>query len=191
VNSAYGSTAPEDPRPAVERAHPAAAPLDLALAGVYEERRCELYGYLLHLTHEPQAAEDLLQDTFVRLIGEARAGRMPRDVRPWLYRVATNEAIDRGRRGVRLARLLPRLWDRAEPEPPEHQALRAERDADVRAALAHLDAHARAALLLAGQGFDGHEIAAMVGRSESATRTMMCRARIQLRTLVEAGEAGS
>ncbi len=191
MNGAHGSTAPEDPIPALERALPGGASLELTLAGVYEERRGEVYGYLLRLTHDPQAAEDLLQDTFVRLIGEARAGKMPHDVRPWLYQVATNGAIDRGRRGARLARLLPRLWDRTEPDPPEQQALRAERDAELRVALTRVEAHARAALLLAGQGFSGHEIAAMIGRSEGATRTLMCRARIQLKTLVEAGEAGS
>jgi RNA polymerase sigma-70 factor, ECF subfamily len=191
MNDAVGSTAPEDPVPALERAQPGAHAQERVVAEVYEARRGELYGYLLRLTHDPQAAEDLLQDTFVRLIGEVRAGRMPHDVRPWLYQVATNGAIDRGRRGARLARLLPRLWDRSEPEPPEQRALRAERDIELRQAFAHLDAPSRAALLLAGQGFRGHEIAAMIGRSEGATRTLMCRARVQLKLLVEVGEAGS
>ncbi len=191
MNAAHGSMAPEDPSPALERAQPGAASLERVLAEVYEDRRCELYGYLLRLTHDPQVAEEALHDTFVRLISEARAGRMPHDVRPWLYQVATNGAIDRGRRSARLARLLPRLWERTDPDAPEQHALQAEREAELRAALAQLDPRARAALLLAGQGFSGRDIAASIGRSEGATRTLMCRARVQLKTLVEVGEAGS
>jgi hypothetical protein len=45
--------------------------------------------------------------------------------------------------------------------------------------------------LLAAQGFDGREIAASIGRTEGATRTLMCRSRIKLRLLLEAAEGQS
>lgn len=87
------------------------------------------------MTRNIETAEDVLQDTFLRLIREARAGRMPDEVRPWLCRTAANAAIDRGRRVAAFGRLLPRLLDRSEPARPESEALRSERDAELHAAL--------------------------------------------------------
>ena len=140
------------------------------------------------MTRDAEAAEDVLQDTFLRLVREARAGRMPDEVRPWLYRTAANAAIDRGRRSATLVRLLPRLLDRADPPRPESEFLRSERDSELHAALAHLAPDRRAALLLAARGFSGHEVAGLLGRSEGATRTMLCRARLELRGILEATE---
>jgi RNA polymerase sigma-70 factor (ECF subfamily) len=180
-------TAPEEP-PALERARLARGADEAALAALYAERRGELLAFLVGMTRDPEAAEDLLQEAFVRLVREARAGRMPEQPRAWLYRVAANAAIDRGRRGQALARFLPRLWSRDEPEAPEAQALRAERDAELHAALGRLSADRRAALLLAARGFSGAEVAGLLGRSEGATRTLLCRARLELRDLLDPAE---
>ena len=67
-------------------------------------------------------------------------------------------------------------------------ASRSERDAELHAALAHLAPDRRAALLLAARGFSGYEVAGLLGRSEGATRTLLCRARLELRGILEATE---
>jgi DNA-directed RNA polymerase specialized sigma24 family protein len=65
------------------------------------------------------------------------------------------------------------------------------RNSAVLEGLATLPTDARAALLMAAQGFTGREIATVLGRSEVATRTMMFRARQKLRLyLVLKGEGG-
>jgi RNA polymerase sigma-70 factor (ECF subfamily) len=189
MNSTAHPTAPDEASPALERARPAPRADEAGLAAIYEDRRAELYAFLVGMTHDPDLAEDLLQDTFLRLVREARAGRMPDEVRPWLYRVAANAAVDRGRRVAVVARFLPRLLDRREPVRPEGEALRSERDAELRAALGRLPPDRRAALLLAARGFSGHEVAAALGRTEGATRTLMCRARLELRATLESAEA--
>ena len=150
--------------------------------------RGELFAFLLRMTRDREVAEDLLQETFVRLITETRAGRMPEQVRAWLYRVAANAAISRGRHGSVWNRLVPRLLDRREPASPESEVLRTERESELHTALARLAPDARAALLLAAQGFSGQEVAASIGRTEGATRTLLCRARVQLRLVLEAAE---
>jgi RNA polymerase sigma-70 factor (ECF subfamily) len=183
--------APDDPIPALERAQSATRADEAELTSIYRERRGELFSFLVGMTRDADIAEDLLQDTFVRLVRESRAGRMPDEVRPWLYRTAANAAIDRGRRGAALGRLLPRLLSRDEPSRPESEVLRSERDAELHAALAHLASDRRAALLLAARGFSGHEVAELLGRTEGATRTLMCRARLELRGILEATEARS
>jgi len=184
------STAPDGAQPALERLHGGMRADEVALAALYEAHRAELFGFLIRMTHDREAAEELLQDAFIRLIREARAGRMPDDVRPWLYRVAANAAISRARHGSVWTRLVPRLLDRRQPASPEGEILRSERDAELHAALADIPADARAALLLAAQGFSGGEIAASLGRTEGATRTLMSRSRAQLRLVLEAAEGG-
>ena len=177
-----------DERPALERPRRSAPADEAALTATYEEHRSDVLAFLVRMTRDREAAEDVLQDTFIRLVTESQAGRMPDNVRAWLYRVAANGAISRTRRRLTLNRLLPRLLERPEPERPEGEYLRSERESELHTALASIEPHARAALLLAAQGFAGYEIAASIGRSEAATRTLMCRSRVQLRLLLEAAE---
>jgi RNA polymerase sigma-70 factor, ECF subfamily len=182
---------PAEQPPALERPRRGARADDLTLSALYEEHRSEILGFLVRMMRDDETAEDILQETFIILIGEARAGRMPDRIRPWLYRTASNAAISRSRRRASLIRLLPRLVDRTEPMRPEAETLRVERDAELHVALAALAPDGRAALLLAAQGFAGSEIAASIGRTEGATRTLMCRARVQLRQLLDAPEGRS
>lgn len=182
------STAPDDAQPALARLRGGAHSDELALTALYEAHRAELFAFLLRMTRDREDAEDLLQEAFIRLIKEARAGRQPDAVRPWLYRVAANAAISRSRHGAVWSRLLPRLVDLREPVRPEGELLRAERETELHAALAELPPDGRAALLLAAQGFHGHEIAASIGRTEGATRTLLCRSRVQLRLVLESAE---
>ena len=57
--------------------------------------------------------------------------------------------------------------------------------------LSRLSTDARVALVMASHGFSGREIASALGRTETSTRTMMFRAREQMRTyLVEQGVHG-
>ena len=164
----------------------ATAPVDAdrAVVEAWRAHHSEIYGFLVHSTRDHAAAEDLLQDTFLRLTREARDGRMPRLVRPWLFSVASNLAISRARRGSTALRWLHRQSDPESrtAESPESRTVRHEATSDVAAALGVLSPDARAALLLAAQGFSGVEIAAAIGRSDGATRTLMSRARLRLRS---------
>ena len=70
--------------------------------------------------------------------------------------------------------------DRTE-DAPEVGYLQREGRAALVDALDALRPAARAALLMSSEGFTGREIAAAIGRTETATRTMLCRARLQVR----------
>ena len=48
-------------------------------------------------------------------------------------------------------------------------------------ALGELEGDARTALLMAASGFNGMEVAEAIGRTGTATRSLMCRTRLQLR----------
>jgi DNA-directed RNA polymerase specialized sigma24 family protein len=71
--------------------------------------------------------------------------------------------------------------DHGTESPPDDEVLRGETRREVWAALARLPTDARTALLLAAHGFSGRDIARMLGRSELATRSLICRARLRLR----------
>ena len=162
-----------------------AARADVVVAEAWAAHHEEVYDFLVRTTHDPGAAEDLMGEAFLRLIRETRAGRPPDNPRAWLYRVAANLAVSRGRRLQTAIRWLAGSGRRAaQPgtaDPPEAGVIARESRAEIIGALGTLRPAARAALLLAAEGFTGSEIAAAIGRSEAATRTLMCRARLQIR----------
>ena len=70
-------------------------------------------------------------------------------------------------------------------ESPEAGVLARERTSAIDAVLATLHVDARTALLLSADGFSGEEIAATIGRSHAATRTLIFRARVRVRLELE------
>jgi RNA polymerase sigma-70 factor (ECF subfamily) len=151
------------------------------VGSAYELHRAALMRYLTGLTRDAVIAEDLVQDAFVRLTVEISAGRVPDDIGPWLFRVAHNLAMSRGRRLTVADRKRSALAVPDQPESPESVALAAERDREVSRVVAELDPVQQEALALAAMGYGGIEIARTIGRSHGATRTLLCRARAAAR----------
>ena len=57
----------------------------------------ELYGYLRNYLSDPETAEDVFQQTFLQVYLKCDQFEPERKLRPWLYAVATNQAIDHQR----------------------------------------------------------------------------------------------
>jgi RNA polymerase sigma-70 factor, ECF subfamily len=74
-------------------------------SGVFEELvhryEKELYGYLRHYLGDAEMAEDVFQQTFLQVHLKCDQFEPGRKVRPWLYTVAKNQAIDYQRRNRR------------------------------------------------------------------------------------------
>lgn len=147
----------------------------------YDAFQRDIHAFLRGATRDPETAEDLTQETFMRLLREVRAGRTPDNVRAWLYAVAANLVTSRGRRLVVAERFKAILADRGVGEDPAHDLVRAERRTLVQRGLGQLPVDDRTALLLSAHGFSGREIAHILGRTEGATRSLLTRARIRLR----------
>ena len=169
------------------------AKADAAVVAAWVDHHEEIFAFLVRTTRDPEVAEDLLQEAYLRLTGEARADRTPDNVRAWLYRVGANLAVSRGRRVSAAFRGIARLGKPASAVPsenmPEAGFLEREGRAALVGVLADVDPGARAALLLASEGFNGAEIATAIGRSEAATRTLLCRTRMRVRGRLESPEA--
>lgn len=151
------------------------------LVEAFDRHQGELNGFAVQLTRNPEAAADLVQEAFVRLVRETKAGRAPDNVRAWLYRVVTNLAASRGRRASVAARWQGRLVEHDVADAPEVGYLEREASGELRRLLAGVSRDERTALLLSAHGFAGSEIAAVLGRSHLATRALLCRARARLR----------
>ncbi|MFL5640988.1 MAG: RNA polymerase sigma factor [Chloroflexota bacterium] len=158
---------------------------------IYDAHHRELASFISAIERDPRAAEDILSETFLRLIEEVRRGRTPDQPRAWLYRVATNLVVDGGRHRTVVTRVLGRLVDHRTEPPPDDTYLRGEMRREVWAALSELPVDARTALLLAAHGFSGREVADALGRTELATRSLICRARLRLRDRLEGTEVSA
>ena len=150
----------------------------MPLEELFVRHREELYRYAARFTGDADLAEDVVQDTFVRLAERppARDGQ----IRAWLFRVATTIAIDamRGsRRRLALVRGRPERQPVGDPPPdPAAELERAETRGRVRAALASLGEKERAVLLMREEGFAHREIAEAVGTTTGSVGTMIARA---------------
>lgn len=155
-----------------------------AVSTAFEAYHAEIYNFLRRSTRDEGAAEDLLQEAFLRLTREVDAGRTPEHVRGWLYRVASNLAISRGRRRTTAFAWMNRYGSQSmgdDVESPEAGVLARERTVALDTVLATLSTEARTALLLSADGFSGEEIAAAIGRTHGATRTLLARTRVRVR----------
>lgn len=65
-----------------------------ALGAIFERYQQELYRFCLGLLGEPQDAQDALQNTMVKALRALPGETREIALRPWLYRIAHNEAIN-------------------------------------------------------------------------------------------------
>lgn len=188
-------------------APPPAASADPAAARVEDLRRCftsepafraffddalpRVYGYLFHRCHGDHAlAEDLAQATMLDVVRQQDAFDGRSDPVTWMIAIARHKLVDHFREQEREERRRLRLVV---------QELRLDGDADawreadereaLYAALSRLTAIQQAVLVLHyADGLPVREVARQIGRSESATESLLTRAREALR--VAYGEAG-
>ncbi len=170
---------PPPATPAVQRASD-----DAFLTELYLAHAMNLTRWMTAYTRDAELAADVVQEAFLRLARELQAGRRPDNAAAWLALVARNLATSRARRTATAHRFEPLLERPASPEDPATLAVASERTAAVRIALADLRPVDRAALVLAAEGHHNAEIAMQIGRTELATRALLCRARRRLRPIL-------
>lgn len=133
-------------------------------------------------------AEDVVQDVFVRVIERRRSLYAIRDMRVWLVRIAWNLALDRRRR------IRPEQMDESFAESLAASAVsageRLEQAQRMKVVLREMErlpkAERQVLLLSAVEELGTAEMAEVLGRSESAVRALLFRARTRLRERLEA-----
>jgi RNA polymerase sigma factor (sigma-70 family) len=161
----------------------AAAGHDRAFEAIVERYRRPLQRYLRRLLSEA-LAEDVLQASFVRAWQALRAGTDVRELRPWLYRIAHNQALNTLRAaGAALPAVSAEL-------PAVSLEAEVERREELRAALHGIEAlpdRQRAALVAIAVADRPHaDVARELGMSDGALRQLLLRARTTLRAAATA-----
>ena len=168
-----------------------------AFDAVHAEFNARLFNFLARLTRRRHVAEDLLEETWLRLVANAR--RLTPDTRlgPWLFTVARNLHVSYCRsrmledsQAASLLALWPFSPDRSSPF---EETAANELERRVEAAVAAMPAtHREVLLLVAVEGLEPSEAAAVCGVTPEALRQRLSRARAALaRTLDEADRPGA
>jgi len=125
----------------------------------------ELFGYLNRYLRNRELAEDTFQTTFMTVYQKAETFEEGKRFKPWLYAIATNQAIDASRKRKRRQTIsLENEWDSGESsakagslrdvlesnnEKPDSSAMMDEKKVQVRKAIDTLPENLRQVLLLA------------------------------------------
>ena len=159
-----------------------------AFDAVYHRYRSRIYGFLLRLSGSRCLAEDLFQETFLRLARHALRLEPDTQLGAWLFTVARNCY-----RSYRRFALLDRqrlheygLAPRPAGASPHDQAAASESAARLEAALQGLPLKYREALLLVGvEGMAPEQAAALLGLSAENLRQRLHRGRAMIKHRLE------
>src|SRR5260221_24190 len=143
--------------------------------------------YLARLVNHYDQWRDLAQETFIQVWEKLPALRNPQQFTPWLYRIATNEAMS-------FLRKEERWWWSSQPLPESAEDTQGEylstpgpeenvaEEDWLKRALRTLEPQCRVCLLLyVVGGFSQREIAALLGIGENTASGNGCRGRAHLR----------
>ncbi len=159
----------------------------------------ELYGYLRRYVKDPTLAEDVFQNTFFQLFQKLEQYQADRPVRPWLYTIATHQAIDalrRNKRGQAVSLNQTREEDRngdlhslldlmeTRGPSPFERLQGQERQQRVRAGVDRLPEHLRVTVILAYyQGLKYREIADVLDIPVGTVKSRLHAAILKLQDL--------
>jgi RNA polymerase sigma-70 factor (ECF subfamily) len=157
---------------------------------VYDAYRSRLFNFLARLCRRRDVAEDLLEETWLRVVAKAPDLRPDTELGPWLFTVARNlywsycrSRLLEDRLGGAMANLWPVGPHRASPF---EEAAANETDRRIEGALAAMPARYREVLVLVGiEGLTPSEAAAVCGVRPEALRQRLSRARAMLAARLE------
>ena len=155
-----------------------------AFDAVFAAYRRRLYAYFMRMTRRRDLAEDLLQETFMRLAQHAKQLAPDTRLAAWLFTVAHSLVVSWGRaQAVRKA--LAGDFPEREPAGRERSPLEALADSQAQLALERAfaelpPAYREVALLVGIEGMQPTEVATILGVRPDAVRQRLARARTQL-----------
>lgn len=166
---------------------------EAAFNHLFEDFADPIFNYVLRMVGDRDRAADIVQDTFIKAYRKLDTLTDDASVRSWIYRIATNTAIDEMRRRRFVVR--PRDDDDDRPAydipdrraDPEAQVMNATLDERIQRALLHLRPNHRQCLVLSDlEDMSAHQIGEVMDMSYGAVRTLLCRARGEMRKALAA-----
>ena len=159
------------------------AELQHRVAALFEDARDDLYRYLLTLGLHPPAAQEAVQEVFLRLYTALRKGEDIQNPRGWVFRVAHNYGLKQRERQASEAPFDPDLELRmaSRAEDPERGLIEREKMTRFHRAVEGLSEQQKRCLFLRMEGLRYPEIGAALGISASAVGEFLRRAMLRLR----------
>ena len=159
-----------------------------AFGVLYDRHHRALFNFLLRFLGDRRAAEDLLQETFLRVYLHREDYRPTAAFRTWLFTIARNLLLDHLRRaGARLESVADAALEQVADTSPgplaelEGRAL----EEQLQIVVSHLPAFQREVVLLSRfAGLSHEEIAQVTGASPGAVRVALHRGLRRIRTLL-------
>jgi len=162
---------------------------------IYRAYSAPVYSICLRFTRVPAHAEDLLQETFIEVMRSIGGFRGEAPLGSWIRRVAVSKALMFLRSAWHSrGQSLDDDWDEVTPGGRDGQgvASRTEQALDLEAALGSLPQVGRAVVWLHDvEGFTHKEIAGLMGKTESFSKSQLSRAYQRLRPMLDPERAGS
>jgi len=144
-----------------------------AVLELFREHGAAIYRFASTLVRQRDDAEDVVQETFLKLLRHLQSGGSHVNLRGWLFTVAANASRDRLRRRLRW---LPWTSEREPAVDPRPLADEDGRMDTARRALAGLGARDRLLLTLRAQGLSYREIANASGIRPASVGRLLARA---------------
>jgi RNA polymerase sigma-70 factor (ECF subfamily) len=171
---------------------------DIPFDDVYREYRPRIYRFLSSLVGNHEA-EDLTQDIFVKVSKSLPSFHGDSHIATWLYRIATNTALDRLKSSsyrkeagsLNLDAIAEtahdrNVWTKGRSKSPDDLLIRKEMSECVRSIIDTLPEKDRMVIVLSeGEGFADHEIAEILNLKVGAVKVRLHRARARLREKLE------
>jgi RNA polymerase sigma-70 factor, ECF subfamily len=158
---------------------------------IFTEYSAPIFNYALRMVGDRDRAADVTQDTFIKAYRKLDTLTDASSTRSWLYRIATNTAIDEMRRRrnvVSMGTDEDGPIEQADGGPgPETQVLSGLMDERISRALLRLKPNHRQCLILSDvEDMSAVQIGEVMGMSNGAVRVLLCRARGEMRRLLAA-----
>jgi RNA polymerase sigma-70 factor (ECF subfamily) len=148
-----------------------------AFGEIFDQYQTPLVNYLYRVVGDWELAADLTQDTFLKAYQALPRTEEGLQLAPWLYRIATNTALDTLRRRKRIA-WVPFLEDYEPPAPGSDPSTTVPDDDILHQALQALPPEGRIPLILhLHQGLSYKEIAELLGIAPNLVAVRVFRAR--------------
>ena len=156
-----------------------------AFEALYRRHEGRVYGICLRISANQSLAEELTQDVFLKVWQRIGSYEGRSKFSTWLYRLATNRAIDGLRSEIRRSARETTTEDPASWEPPR-PGPKPEGKMDLESAIGELPTAARTVFVMHDvQGYKHKDISEMTGMAEGTSKSQLHRARRLLRAKLQ------
>jgi RNA polymerase sigma-70 factor (ECF subfamily) len=149
----------------------------------------DIYRFAYSLTGHPEEANDITQDTFIKLYQFLEFGVEPLNPKAWLYRVAANTSYNRLKRKKKFREI---ITHHLQPETThgniEEDLLKEQETALLRKAMNRLPPRDRVILTLYKEGFSTVQLAEFMKVKKNSAGKILARSIEKLAAVIKRGE---